>query len=226
MTERVLISLGGNDHEVERSRLGKHLTLTTIRESLVKAVKAGDGGAIADSLYEYLATPILNLDRGHFFESAPWFEIIVAFTEVQTLNLIPLADQYAILQDYEDDKKTAAVPWDYPGRGGVVWKHLLASSYGWTIADIENLWPEQAVELLMEIISDETKDREFAHQLSEVAYEFDAATKKSRYRPLARPPWMVLGSEMSKEERKKSIMTSLRKDFLPVGKIVRADSDQ
>ncbi len=218
-------SLGGNDHEVERSRLGKHLTLNKVRESLVKAVKAGDGGAIADSLYEYLATPILNLDRGTY-ESAPWFEIIMAFTAVQDLNTIPNVDQYAILQQYEDDKKSDAVPWDYPGRGGVVWKHLLASTYGWPIGEIDWLWPEQAVELLMEILSDETSDREFAYRLSEVAYEFDKATKKSRYRPLRKPPWMVLGSEMTKEERKKSLLTTLRRDFLPMGEVVRADSDQ
>lgn len=225
MAERVEISLGGNTHEVERSRLGKHLTLNKVRESLVEAVKAGDGGAIADSLYEYLATPILNLDRGTY-EKAPWFEIIVAFSDVQSLNTIPNVDQYAILQQYEDDEKGDAVPWDYPGRGGVVWKHLLASSYGWPLEEIDCLWPEQAVELLMEIISDETSDREFAYRLSEVAYEFDKATKKSRYRPLRKPPWMVLGSEKTKEERKKSILTDLRRDFLPVGEIVRADSDQ
>jgi hypothetical protein len=78
----------------------------------------------------------------------------------------------------------------------------------------------------MEIISDETSDREFAYRLSEVAYEYDTATKKSRYRPLRKPPWMVLGSEMTKEERKKSILTDLRRDFLPMGEIVRADSDR
>jgi len=225
MVERVEFSLGGNDHEIERSRLGKHLTLNKVRECLVKAVEEGDGGAIADSLFEYLATPTPNLDR-RTYESAPWFEIIMAFSAVQDLNTIPLADQYAILQQYEDDKKSDAVPWDYPGRGGVVWRHLLASSYGWSIEEIDNLWPEQAVELLMEIFSDDADDREFAYRLSEVAYEFDKATKKSRYRPLKRPPWMVLGSEMTKEERKKSILTDLRRDFLPVGEIVRADSDQ
>ncbi len=221
MVERVQISLGGNVHEVERSRLGKHLTLSKVRETLVKAVKAGDGGAIADSLYEYLTTSIPILDRGNY-ESAPWFEIIVAFAAIQALNFIPDVDQYAILQNYEDDDKGSAVPWDYPGRGGVVWKHMLAATYGWTIEDIDSLWPETAVELLMEIISDEVQSREFTYHLSEVAYEYDKTTKKSRYRPLKRPPWMVLGSEKTKEERKKSLLTKLRRDTLPMGEIVKS----
>jgi len=218
MTDETTVSLGGDVYTIERSRLGKYLELLTQRDRLDEAVEEGEAPNIASGLYEYLRISLPDLDR-ETFESAPWFEVIQMFADIADINLIPHADQYAIISvdggDESDD-----VPWDYPGRGGIVWKHLLADAYHWPLNEIDHLWPEQAVRFLMEIISDDVTDKEFFHRLSELAYEYNQSTKKSSYRPLRRPLWMVEGSEVSKEEKKKSLITKIRRDFLPVGNVI------
>lgn len=221
MTDEKSISLGGDVYTIKRSRLGKYLDLLTQRNLLDEAVESGDNQKIASGLYEYLRISLPDLARATF-ESAPWFEVIQAFASIADANLIPLADQYAIL-NIGDGKKDDDVPWDYRGRSGVVWKHLFARNYGWRLEEIDNLWPEQAVQFLMEIISQEISDKEFLHQLSEIAYEYDKNTKRSNYRPLRRPAWMVIGSEVSIEKKKKSLITQIRRDFLPAGKIIGHD---
>lgn len=216
--EGSVVHLGGGEHPIARSRLGTYIDLNNATEALVEAVDAGDNGAIAHCLFEYLSLAIPDLDRG-VYESAPWFEVVYAVMTVRAVNTIPQADQYAILNTKSDGKQ-ASVPWDYPGRRLMVWKHILASAYGWTLEEIDNLWPEQAVMLLMEIMVDEQIDMEFAHSLSENAYEYDKATKKSRYKPLRRPLWMVSGSEENQEARRKGLITQLRRDTLPQGLVI------
>ncbi len=218
MTDVAQISLGGDSYEIKRSRLGKYLDLLTQRDRLDEAVESGDNGKIASGLYEYLRISLPDLDRATF-ESAPWFEVIQTFAEVASVNLIPLADQYAILSVADGDEKDD-VPWDYHGRAGIVWKHILAYAYKWSLEDIDNLWPEQAVRFMMEILFEDITNKEFTHQLSEIAYEYDSTTKKSNYRPLRRPAWMVTGSEISQEKKKKGILTQIRRDFLPAGVVI------
>lgn len=224
MTVVATISLGGDSYEIKRSRLGKYLDLLTQRDHLDEAVESGGNQLIASGLYEYLRISLPDLEQATF-ESAPWFEIMQAFVSVVDMNVIPKADQYAIINvEYDEDDDDGSigdvVPWTYPGRSGLVWKHLLASAYNWSLEEIDDLWPEQAIQFLMEILADEFSDKEFIHSLSELAYEYDKTTKTSRYRPLRRPAWMVEGSKASKEERKKSVLTSLRRDFLPAGLII------
>lgn len=217
MADEVSVSLGGDTYDIKRSRLGKYLELLTQRDRLDEAVENGDSQKIASGLYEYLRISLPDLDRDTF-ESAPWFEVIRVFADIADINLIPHADQYAIIS--VDGGESGDVPWDYPGRGGVVWKHLLAYAYHWSLTDIDNLWPEQAVRFLMEIISDDVGNREFAHRLSEIAYHYDKTTKQSRYTPLRRPLWMVEGSKISQQEKKKSLVTKIRRDFLPAGLVI------
>lgn len=213
-------SLGGDSYTIKRSRLGEYLDLLTQRDRLDEAVESGDNQNIASGLYEYLRVSLPDLDRATF-ESAPWFEVIRLFAGIADANLIPLADQYAILSvDGGEGDDGEDVPWDYSGRGGVVWKHLLASAYNWSLENINNLWPEQAVEFLMEIITEDISNKEFTHQLSDVAYEYNQTTKKSNYRPLRRPAWMIQGSEESQKKRKKGLITQIRRDFLPAGKVI------
>lgn len=218
MTDRITVSLGGDTYEIKRSRLGKYLDLLTQRDRLDKAVEKGEAPEIASGLYEYLRISLPDLDR-ETFESAPWFEVIQMFAVNADINLIPHADQYAIIS-VDGGDESDGVPWDYPGRSGIVWKHLLAGAYGWPLGEIDDLWPEQAIRFLMEILSDEFSDKEFVHSLSELAYEYNESTKKSSYRPLRRPLWMVEGAEVSREERKKSLITKIRRDFLPVGNVI------
>lgn len=223
--ESLAVQIGESVFTSTRSRLGTHIDLYTVFEALIKAVPTGDNSAIADCLFEYLSITLPDFDRG-LFESAPWFEIMLAFMQVYDLNAIPNADQYAILSTKSGGKNKEEVPWHYPGRNMLVWKHLLAKTYGWTLDIINNLWPEQAVIMLMEIIADEQIALEFQHQLSEVAYQYDKSTKKSKYVPLRRPMWMLSGSEKSRSEKKKSLITTLRSDGLPIGNVIRSENGE
>lgn len=211
MTDTIL-SLGGREFRTERARLGRWLDLQDVQARLDKAVERRDNGLIADGLFEYLASAIPDLERP-LFEAAPWFEVVRYFAMVADLNLLPKADRFAILRHH--DQKAKRVAWEYDGRGRFLWAHALARAYGWTMAEIFNLWPEEAVALLQEIVAGEQDEREFQYSLSEVAYPFDPATKKNHYRPLHKPLWMVSGLE----ENKARVVTKLLKALLPVGVI-------
>lgn len=219
-SDRVEISIGGSEFTIIRSRLGTYLDLGIVEERTSEAIEKGDNAEIADCLYEYLALAIPDLKR-KVFESAPWLEIIYAVTVVQQTNRIPNADRYAILN--ADGGRSKPPPYSYLGRNKNYYHHILARAYGWSIDEIDQLWPEDAVALIMEILVDEFHEQEFIYSLSEVAYEYDKATKKSRYQPMKKPLWMIQGIKTSKERRQKSLLTRLRVDSLPVGHIIKSD---
>jgi hypothetical protein len=218
MTE---ISIGERVWEIERARLGKYLDLARTRTQLIEAGKKGDNGMIAGSLYEYLRVCIPDFAR-LLFNSAAWYEIMQAYVDLTELNKIPKADMYALLS--QNGKEGKSVPWDFPGRDKAAIFNRFAKAYGWTLDEIEDLWPEEAIGLLQEIIADEQEEKEFFHMLSEVAYSYNKSTKKSQYQPLERPVWMVKGAAGTMEERKKAVMTRMRRDLLPAGVIVKAEN--
>jgi len=213
------ISLGGRVWITARARLGGYLALQRAQRALDEAVRSGDNGSITGCLFDYLRTAIPDF-QADVFHVAPWQEVTAAYVRVAGLNRLPHADRYAILNAPGVDGKP--FHWDYEGRAEVVWIHQIAQAYHWPLAQILGLWPEQAVEFLQEILVDDQKEKEFAHMLSEVAYPYDKATKTSRYHPLERPSWMVIGSPTSAKTRG---TTKIHKGFLPIGEI-RGQPDQ
>jgi hypothetical protein len=187
MPDTTLVRLGGRAHTVTRARLGGYLALQRAQRRIDEAGNRGEVKPITDGLYEYLCLAIPALERVEF-DDAPWYEVVAAYVAVLDLNTIPEREKYAILVGQGKDR---TVPWDYPERDEILWIHTLATAYHWSKADIEALWPEEAVAYLQEIRAEEQYSREFAYSLSEVAYPYDKATKKSRYKPLDRPAWMV-----------------------------------
>lgn len=205
------IALGGRAWRVERARLGGFLRLQQARESLNKGIADSDNGGIVDGIYEFLRVCIPDL-APHDFHSAPWYEVFAAYIEAEALNRLPFAAQFAIIQFPTIGGRS--VPWDNPLRSVLIWIHLIARAYSWSKAEIENLWPEEAVGFVQEILADQQSEREFAHSLSEVAYEYNKSTKKSRYKPLKRPVWMVMRQS---DDR---LITTFRRDMMPVGRVV------
>ena len=210
MDSRVTINLGGREFNVARARLGLFLDLEIILSRLENAAKNDDSGAIADALFSYLSACIPEIDR-EMFNSMPWYEVINAYGSLASLNRIK--GDFAIISRQIGHSKP--VPWDYPERTKTVWIHMLADAYHWSKIDIENLDVEDAVALVQEIQVDEQIQREFEHSLSEIAYQYDKASKKSKFVPLHRPPWMVLRKELPK--------TRLPKAYLPMGKVITAE---
>jgi len=211
MDRRIVISLGGLEYNVTKARLGKYLKMQTVLRDLGKASKVQDSGAMADALFRYIALSMKDYDRG-LFNITPWMDIVRVYQELIELNTI--GDEYNLISVPARD--SVPPPWDHPKRGEITWIHLLAKSYNWHKEDIENLWPEEAIALIQEILADEQLDREFLHALSEVAYIYNKSTKKSVYQPLRRPSWMVVRRDPI------HVITQLHKDMLPVGNVVRA----
>lgn len=207
MDRGVTVKIGGREFTVARARLGLFLDLEIALSRLQDAVKSDGTGDIADALFSYLSACIPELDRGVFNE-APWYEIVNAYASLVAMNKIK--GDFAIMT--RNKTKNRPVPWDYPERVKVVWIHMLADAYNWTKAEIESLNLEEAIGYAQEIQADEQFEREFLYSLSEIAYPYDKASKKSRFMPMKRPLWMVLLKELPR--------TRLVKAFLPQGMIV------
>ena len=213
--ESTRLVLGGREWSVTRARLGGFLRIQTAQREVREATKDGDNGLIADALYGFLKAglagrPEDDLDRG-LFETAPWFEVVTAFLLLTSLNEIPNASSFAILHG----RGGKPVPWDHPLRQSIIWIHLIASTYGWSRSEIEDLWPEEAIAFVQEIVADLHSDREFSYSLSEIAWNYDKAGKKRHLRPMARPRWMVVGAGGAAPAR-----TRLHRSALPQGMVV------
>lgn len=168
---------------------------------------------MADAIFAFIRCACPEVEAA-VLEIASWSDVMAAFYAMDELNDIPDSDRFSMLSIPSQGKTPA---WSYIGRVRYLWLHMLASAYGWTKASIEALWPEDAVALIQEIIAEEQIDREFLHSLSEIAYPYDQATKKSRYEPLKRPAWMVMGGQM---EKARTRATRIHKVMLPKGKVV------
>ena len=213
--QSVKIALGGREWEITRARLGGFLRLQQARETLLEGVKNEDNRTIVTGLYAFLRVLLTDLTEEEFYK-APWYEIASAYLSIEGVNIIPNKEDYAIIRLAVG--KENRVAWHHPERSAIIWVHMIAKAYGWSRDEIFNLWPEEAIGLVMEILADEQYDREFLHALSEVAYEYNKSTKKSSYKPLQRPAWMIFA-----DRDKKRIMTKLRKEWLPVGNVIFPD---
>jgi hypothetical protein len=213
MTDQsVNIALGGREWNISRARLGDFLRLQQARETLLEGVKSEDNREIVTGLYAFLRVLLTDLSEDEFY-AAPWMDIAAAYMQIETINIVPHSQDFAIIRfAVRSDKK---VPWHHSERVVMIWVHMLAKAYGWTRDEIFNLWPEEAIALVMEVLADDQMDREFLHALSEVAYEYNKSTKKSSYKPLQRPAWMMLGDRDGKVKK-----TKLRRDWLPQGAVI------
>jgi hypothetical protein len=207
MDEQISVRLDGRDHIVPRARLGLYLSLQGKILRLAEVSKKQDGGGMANVLFEYLSLCIPDLDRG-VFNALPWYEIVGAFSHIVALNA--LKEGFAIMRT---GGRELTVPWDHPERTRVVWVNILATAYHWSKDDIENLRPEEAIGHIQEIIVNTQEEREFAHSLSQVAYSYDPGSKRTKYVPLHKPPWMVLRDP-------DSVKTRIPKENVPLGKII------
>lgn len=210
--ESITLTLGGSDYQVSRFRLGGFLDLQIARRFLQEAVESGDNGSIANCIFNILVLAMPDFPR-ELFDTLSWIEILEAYKEIVNINIIPGFQDFAILlwKERGDD-----LPWAYPSREKIIWIHLIASAYGWEKDSILDLYPEEAVPLLMEILADRHADREFSYRLSTIAYTYDKGTKKSRYVELPKPIWMLGGVKVKREDK---IIQALPKGMLPVGEV-------
>jgi len=200
----IKVRLNGREVSVSRARLGLFLKLEPYLRDLKNAVEQRDSGGVVLALHQYLISAVeeqVNLGK------ANWLELLTAFFLIKRMNTVsvdlPMLMERIVARGPE-------TPWDHPHRPFFMWVHLLATRYGWSLTEIESLWPEDAAMYVQEILVDEQLEREWEYSLSPVAYPADKKGKV-RFTPLTRPVWMRKAGPRK---------TKIYKKLLPVGHII------
>jgi len=200
--QAVTIHLGGVSYTVPRARLGLHLRLSRLSEQFDLS---DDIDILTGAVSEYL-------DACGLPDGGTGAERLAAFVALRLLNTWAWELPFMTGQIDPEHKPP---PYEYKDRTWAWWVHKLASRYGWSRDQVFDLWPEEAACYLQEIFVSEFDEADERRSLSELAYKYDKASKKSRYIPLSRPAWMA-GREPPKERR-------VRRDHIPVGNIIDLD---
>lgn len=185
---------------IDRARLGLHLRLSRLLEEFETATDAPD---LARLVRSYLAACGIKDD-------GPGLPQIAAFCQLVELNNWQWRLAFMARSEAADTKPA----YDYPHRVWAWWVHKIATRYGWGREQIFELWPEEAAAYLQEIFVAEFEEEEARRALSDVSYEYNKVTKKSRFVPLPRPAWMV--SEEKEEVKTQKILKSM----LPQGNVI------
>lgn len=201
-----------NKYTLDRIGLKKWIKLEDIRYNIRKAAESGNTGELASQLCLHVSVAFSIPYED--VEKLEWNEVAYAF-QVSTLASIP-SNEYAILKS--NSKNEREISWDYVGRTFYLWANVLASTYGWTLDYIAELDFNDAIALMQEILVDQQIEKEWQWMLSEIAYPYNAGTKKSEFKALPRPDWM----------KEKKIITPVKnvkilKTMLPVGAVIRMD---
>lgn len=175
--------LGGRSVVVTRQRLGGHLRLMYLDRDCVACALAGDAPGLARAICLYLATAGLKVDG---LKSG---EYLVAYRVLRALNA--LRWDYAFMLATAEMKDHPPRPYEYPDRAYALMVHDMASRYGWTSAEVFDLWPEEFLVYWQEIVISRYDELDQQRQLSRMCYKEDTAGKRLVWHPLPRPEWMV-----------------------------------
>jgi hypothetical protein len=151
------------------------------------------------------------------WENKPWFETLQAYGEAIAINS-PTKPFPILTSAYETKKEK--LPWEYAGRIWYFWVNLFGNRYGWTREQIEILDIDDAIGLYQETLIDDQLEKEWEWVgYGEVAFQYDTSTKKSNFKPLERPQWMVGIAEKPK-------MVKILKTMIPMGNVVEMKNDK
>lgn len=203
------ILLANHEYSLDRIGLRLWLELEEIRSSILEAAENRDTDNIALSIRSYVSAA---LGISEDLTLLPWYEVASAYMLIASL-CVPKYD-LAILKPKKEEPKPEA-SWEYPERTFYLWSHILASHYKWTLEYVAEMNFNDALALLQEAMLDEQLQKEWQWSLSEVAYAYNEALKKSEFRPLPRPSWMR-GDMIAPPVKK----VKIPKSMMPVGKIV------
>ena len=198
----------------KRLKLRKWAELEGIRKAIREYAKDGIYLPCVDLIYDTLR---LCGVRGNFSKK-PWFKTVEVYADCYQKNLPRL--KFPILSGEGSDE---TVPWEYQGRDWYWWLNILAGKYGWEAGRVAEMDIDDAIGLYQEMEAQDQLEKEWEHGLSELAYEYSPATKKSKYKPLDRPKWMRMTKEMLK--KKPVIKTKILASMMPIGNIVNLDEE-
>ena len=192
-------------------RFGKFLLLEQIKYNIIQAAKRKEE-QFPELVISYLSAAFLFPKR--IFKNLRWDLLLLLFSLASNKSS-PTTGLPLLKPSKQKENKE---PWDYEGRGYVLYIHLIAHAYGWTEKQIGNLKLDTALALVQEIITDEQLDREFIWGMSERSYSYNAKTKVGRAIPLDRPYFM-------QTEAKAPAKTKILKSLMPIGEGKRAPTE-
>jgi hypothetical protein len=173
-----------------------------------EGVKARSSGGVHRAITSYLEVGT-KLGREEI-KSLPFVEVGKAFIELQNLNRLRFFPPFLSVEGGSKPGEELP-PWNYKGRDLYVWIHTIALAYGWSREEILGLVPEEAVIYIQEIMIDNQFNREWEYSLSGQGMIYNKTTRKSHFRPLTRPRWMV---------KTEPTMVKMPRSLLPVGNVV------
>lgn len=197
-----------NKIEFERKSLRKWIELEEARSKIKDVFKTKNATRAAVSIFAYIqlaqtGQEDYELDKLY----AP--NVFTLFLEAFTINSPRM--NFPILKSAAD--KNEKLPWEYEGRSWYFWLNLLSEKYGWNMDYISLLDIDDAIGLYQEIEIDRQLQKEWEWGLSEIAYQYDKASKSSKFHPLSRPSWMMPIAPKPK-------IIKIKRDFLPVGNVI------
>lgn len=207
--ENEAITILGKPITFKRLTLRGWSQLENLKKSMDDAVLGKDFDKYYICLVQFIETSMSPF-REIEWKVVPWYEAITAYSEAVKLNLPTL--EFPILASTKAENKK--LPWEYDGRQWYFWLHILASNYGWDEYKIGDTDIDTALGLYQEILLEEQLDKEWTYSLSEIAFPYNSSTKKSEYKPLDRPEWMLPISP------KQLPVIKMRKEMMPVGNII------
>jgi hypothetical protein len=155
------------------------------KEKILKAVRERSDD-FPMYLIEFVATALRVSPS--WIEEVPWNMVVGAFYTI--LIRFPVVE-IPITRPYKKNDTESKEDWDYDGRSWYFYSNLIASRYGWTFEYISQLKVLDALATIQEILTQDQLDKEFYYSLSELAYPYNASTKKSSFQPMKRPMWMM-----------------------------------
>jgi len=203
-----LFTIDGREYNYSRPKLKLWLQLDELNLEIRKAITKKDFLSMSALICKYLVTAFSDSNLEDW-QNCTWKDTVSIFTEVLLFSTpdldIPLSNS--------NKNKIEKVVWDYPGRSWANWANMFAKSYGWTLEYIAELDVEEAFKLMQELLLDDQMDKEWSWALSEISYQYDEVTKKSTFKPLSRPYWMLPTPEAPKKVKILSIL-------MPVGNVI------
>lgn len=173
--------------KIHRVKFGKWTKLEDLREQLARAAE-GHADDFPQKMFAYLSAALDEKEEE--IAKLSWIDCVAIFLAVQSRNL-PNSTLPIIAAIKDTKGKPEKLAWDYPGRLWWYYTHLIAKAYGWTLEYVAELEIDDGLSLIQEILTDNQLEREFLWGMSEIAYPYDKATKKSRFTPLPKPYWML-----------------------------------
>lgn len=214
------ISLANRTISVVRPGLRKWLVTEEIRDTIFESADKKDSSGFTSGIYSFLSA--LASVTEEELDTTPWYEVLEAYYLVSLENTPKL--DLSITKSEKKRDRGLPDAWEYKERIWYSWVDALAGRYGWDIEYIAILDVDDALALIQEISLREQFDREFQYSLSEVGYEWDKVSKKSRLKPLPRPSWMSKATNIVKDKIEKNQLNNMVKPlppgFLPIGTVV------